>query len=328
MMEDYILAKKIVETRFSQDDNFYPFFVLCIYSLLIVYQDHKDIIEEVFSELDIFIGNDTVHNIMRDNGIEPDDYYGHDDEADAEHNITSYGVSSAGHNYYLKDRKEFVDEKTHPFIICSTLDSTDEEILLTFIHEFGHLIKGRKNDTYVDKGEDYIRYVIRSGLSIYEFRYFPLDDTFDDYNSYEIFDEVINCLQTSEAAEAIIGLDGMPLDPNVLDFYQSLDKEKLRKDQGYAFVTDSFKPLWKVEKFKKIIEENIVLGNINQIIEELEEITGFNYFDELDDRLDKIYELDYFEKTNTLEVQVELHKLDELIQLFIEKSKTAVKRKD
>jgi len=328
MMEEYTLAKQIVETRFSKEDDFYPFFVLSIYSLLIVYHNYQDIIAEVFSELDIFIENDTVPNIMRNNGFDPDDYYGQDEEMDDEYDITSYGVSSTGHNYFLEDKCEFVDDKKHPFIICSTLDSTDEEILLTFIHEFGHLIKGRRNDTYVDKDDDYIRYVIRTGLSIFEFRYFPLDDTYDECNSYEIFDEVVNCLQTTDAAEAIIALDGMPIDSNVLDFYQKLDKDELRKDRGYAFVTESFKPLWKVEKFKKIIEENIVLGNINQMIEELEAITGFNYFDALDEALDKIDELDYFGKTDTLEMQEALRKLDKFIQLFIEKSKSPVKRKD
>ena len=327
-MEDYILAKKIVETRFSKGDDFYPFLVLSVYSLLIVYHDYKDIVADVFSELDIFIENDTVSNIMKNNGFNPDDYYGHDDEVEAENDITSYGVSSSGHNYYLEGGKKFVDEKTHPFIICSALDSTDEEILLTFIHEFAHLIKGRKNGTYVDKEEDYIRYVIRTGLSIFEFRYFPEDNTFDECNSYEILDEVVNCLQTTDAAEAIVALDGMPLDQNVLDFYKTLDKDELRKDRGYTFVTDSFKPLWRVEKFKRIIEENIVLGNINQIIEELEKITGFNYFDALDEKLDKIDELDYFGKTDTLGMQWELHKLEELIKLFAEKSKAPVKRKD
>lgn len=329
MEENYILAKRIVSSRFKSEDDFYPFFVLCVYGVLSSYSDSKEIIEILFLNMDIFIKDDHVNKIMRDNGFDPEDYYGSDIDEDTDDiEDFTFGLSIIGHNYSLNSSgKEFIYEKENPAIICSTLFSSDTNIVMTFIHEFGHLIKGVINGTYLTKDDDYIGYVIRTGLDIFEFRYYPETDEYWEDSSYNLLDEVINCLQTTEAGRAIADLEGIIIDENILIFYKLLDKSQL-VDVGYPCITSKIAPLWDNKIFKKLILENINNGNIDFIIDKFDKLTFSGGFDKLDDLILKVDELDINGKRDSPEMYRTSKKIEKIITMFNNNSKLLVKRRD
>lgn len=317
MEEDYILAKDLALKIANEDEVMYPFFVLGIYGIIRVFNKHKDIVEEIIEKVDIFIDNKPINEIMRNNGINPDEYFGNDTgDSIEEGEVCSYAVSSNGHNYILCNGEEFVDEKGKPFIICSTLRSNDTDVLLSFIHELAHLVKGEVNSTYLTQDEESFGYVIRCGLSIFEFGYYPKDDDYYEANSYEMIDEAINCSQTSEAGRAILELDGIIPDRNINNFFNILDKNELVIDRGYQEVTAAFKPLWSNKVFHSLISDNVVLGNIDFIIDEFNKITGEDSFNRFDDLLFKIDELDYFNKNDCEEMTITKANVQEIINRF------------
>lgn len=319
VIENYVLAKKIAYDKVGEDSKFYPLFVLCIYGLLCKYQKYKKEVEEIILDTIILIDNKSVNKIMRDAGLNPDEYFGSelgDVCPDDYENSNFYrGISIPGDNY-VTNGEEFVNEKSAPYIICSTLAANEAQLMLTLMHEAGHLIKGKINNTYTTQGDDYLGYVIRSGLSIYEFRYYPEDDTFLEENSYEIFDEVINCLQTTDAAMDVLAIDGIIPDKDIQVFLDTVDKNVLKEDLAYEACTGLLKQLWKNDTFKRIIEDNIVIGNINKIIEEFDSILGEDSFDNLDDLLMIIDRLDSENKNNCEEMKKIIKKVFTIIEEF------------
>lgn len=319
VIENYVLAKKIASDKVGEDSKFYPLFVLCIYGLLCKYQKYKKEVKEVFLDTIILIDNKSVNNIMREAGLNPCEYFGSelgDVCPDDYENSNFYrGISIPGDNY-VTNGEEFINEKSDSYIICSTLAANEAQLMLTLIHEAGHLIKGKINYTYKTQGDDYIGYVIRSGLSIYEFRYFPDDDTFSEENSYVIFDEVINCLQTTDAAMDVLAIDGIIPDKDIQDFLDTVDRNVLKEDLAYETCTELLKQLWKNDTFKAIIEDNIVIGNIDKIIGEFDNILGEDNFDNLDDLLMTIDKLDCENKNNYDEMKITTKKVFTIIEEF------------
>lgn len=307
MEENYILAKDIAKVKVGEESLFYPLFVLCIYGLLCKFHKYKEIVEDVFLDTIILIGDKTVNQMMRDEGLDPSEYLGSelgdvlpDDKEKANF---SRGISISGINYVLCHRKEWVNEKNDSYIFCTRNGADEANLMLTLIHEANHLIKGRINDTYKTFGEDYIGYVTRSGLSIYEFCYYPDMGTYSEGVFYGVLDEAINCLQTTDVAGEILAIDGMIPDKGIQDFLDIVDKDGLSKDMGYEAVTEALEALWKNNSFRKIIEENIVDGEIDKIIEEFDSIMGEGSFDDLDDLLLIIDKLDEENKNNSIEMR-------------------------
>lgn len=324
MEENYILAKKIVSKRFEENHEFYSFFVLAIYGVLSVFKNYKDLVCEIFDEVLILIGNKSVVEIMEDNGISVDEIFGI--EADCEEICQTQAISK-GRNEYIYTDEGFINLNNEPFIVCTTYyNDSWGNILTSFIHEFAHLVKGTLNSTYTTKGDDYIGYVIRNGLSVYDFRYYPENDDYSEDISYDIFDEVINCCQTTDAGKNILDLKGIITDKNILEFLKLLNKKNLI-DTGYEDASNAFKPLWKNEVFRTLINDNIVLGNINLIKEEFDKICSFGSYDKFDDLLNKIDELSFFRKRNSKEMFDTKIEIKKMIDLFNKKTKGYEKKK-
>lgn len=325
MNDDYILAKEIVNERFDIEERQYPLFFLCVYGLLRKFKKYKNLVKEVFLETTILIGNKSIGEILLENGMNPEDFFGFDE--DEENNNITQGVSTAGNNFVLIDGEQFVNEKIDPLIVCSTINADNTILLMTLIHEFAHLIKGKINTTYLTYDDDYFGYLIRTGLSIYEFRYYPTTNTYSEEVSYSIFDEVINCLQTTDICQEILELEGISTEENIQSFFRTINKNNFISDMSYESATTSLHSLWENTTFRNLIENNILEGNIETIIESFDKILGESSFDLLDDLLLTIDDLDIDNKNESLEMQEAVGKVLKLTNSFNDKTKSIRKIK-
>lgn len=324
MMEKYELAKEIASIYFDEDYEMYPFFVLANYGILSVFKDYKDIILKIAQKVDICIADLPTNEIMKRRGFNPDDFFGNEDGEIVDENISCcHGVSSSGNNY-VWNGKEFINEKYSPFIYCTTINSSDTGLLMSFMHEFIHLVKGENNNTYLFENDDSLGFVIRCGISIFKSEYFPNikdENNFFYYNSYEIFDEAINCSQTEEAGRAILELEGQIPDKSIRDFFDQLDKAELTRDDGYVEACSAFKGLWKNQVFHDLISDNIVEGYIDYIIEEFNKIVGEDAFDTFDELLFKVDELACLGKEDSDEMTYTKREVQKMIDIFNENTK-------
>ena len=126
--------------------------------------------------------------------------------------------------------------------------------------------------------------------------------------------EAINVLETCEMSESLLMLDGIIPDKDVSDFYNGLDKDKLCSPEGYENVISLFKPLWDNKYFHDLIEDNIVEGNLNEIITGYENIMGENSFEDFAILLD-----DYDDETSMYDTPLKIDKLENSIISTINK---------
>jgi hypothetical protein len=281
MIENYILAKSLTLKKYSYNDKHFPLILLGLYGLLTKYNNYKDIIKEVFLNTDIYILEENIFKVLKDLGKDLNSYIGEVDE-----NETFYGISDSNKYVIIEnnDAKLITDK---PLIICNEKISTPNILLNTFIHEMSHLIKSNKNDVYLNKTKKEISYAIRSGLSFYYYKYNLRNKETKEQIIFSLLDEGINSLQTNDAMQEIKCLENIIPDENVNNFFKTIDFNQ--KDYGYNDVVDLLTPFWNLTSFKKIIEDNIIIGKITNII---------NYFDE------NIYK-DSLEKLDKLLIEID-----------------------
>ena len=151
--------------------------------------------------------------------------------------------------------------KQNPKMFYSKTSNNANINLIAITHESSHIIKGLKN--FLSILPDNSGIFIRNGFFI---EFYETDGN-DIYTRqfHSIFDEVINVLQTSDMMNAIKQIDRTKLDNNVLEFFNSLDLKTLDKPYGYSDYTSLVEPLWKNKRFKNIIEEAAVEGNLEYV---------------------------------------------------------------
>ena len=287
MEENYILACKTVLNKFSKDNEYYSLFVLSLYGLFSKYPNYKDIIIDIFNNVDIYINNKTVDKIIKKNKLNSS--FTGDNRKNR--NFTS-AISSNKYSFYIEDGKRIGVEEDNAYIVCSTKLCNPTELLNVFIHEMNHLIKSYKNFYKLISTEDYFGYCSRNGISTCYYYYYPLEDKLVEIEYYNILDENINTIQTTEIMEEIIALDGIVPDKKIQSFIDSLDKDLFSTDFGYDATTYLVRPLWDNSNFKNLVESNIVEGNIEEIINSFDNVLGNDSFLDLADSLDDIDELD------------------------------------
>ena len=79
--------------------------------------------------------------------------------------------------------------------------------------------------------------------------------------------------------ESLLMLDGIIPDDDVKIHYDTLDKELMHDDIGYELVTKEIRPLWENETFKRLIEDNIMIGNLAEIISSFDSVLGEEAFE-------------------------------------------------
>ncbi len=289
MVENYLLATKTIEKKLSKDHPMYPFMVCSLYGLLQKYNKNKELVIDLINKTDIIIEPGTVEEILERHSIEQDTTNPiHDDEAS---HIDTKGASNQGHTFVTDDNGEIYYKRERPFIICSTNNTNMSCLLNTFCHEMGHLIKGEQSSAYNYQDNGYNVFVIRTGLAHYVYAYNGDYTELTFSPNYSILDEAINCIQTTDIMQEILSLKEIIEDEHILKFLQSLDQDFLGEDHGYEDICLLVRELWKRDSFKSIIEDNLVLGNIELVIDEYDKIMGKGQFDRMSERLDDIFNL-------------------------------------
>lgn len=290
MDENLALAYKIVDKRFSKDEKNYGIYVLGCYGLLSKFGDeYSPLIEDFFSECEFYVDDKPLSQLTAQANFEVDN----DDD------ITKVALSCNGHSFSVENNTieyEVIPKK----IFCCTSNNDNNDILNCFIHEGSHIIKSYVNA--IKEYDDKKKLTIRCGIALHDF-YFVNDELYAEEHNI-MLDEVINVFQTTDMMMKIRDLDVNLLDDAVLKFYNTLNLDTMQAHLGYEFYVFLTEKLWENEKFKSLIEKNILTGDVEGVALEFDQVTGrdnsfydmaycLDYigFEEDDDR---IYELSNF----------------------------------
>lgn len=279
MEECYIRAKNLISSKYDDTHPYYNMFLIALTTLLYKYKDYSFLVEKVFNDTDIYIIYDSIRNILKDKNIDIVSFLEEEDEIDEGINST-YGVSSLGYSFKIEDN-ELVKCKENSFIICSSKCSS-ATLLNTFIHEFNHLVKSSINSIESNN----LEYSIRSGISYYRCRYDNKRDILYEYNYYDVLDEVINVIETTEMLQNIELLEVE--DESVKHYLGILDDKELNTDFGYTLCVKLIRPLWNNPTFRSLIEDNIIDGNTLNIIKSFDEVLGEGSFTRIAEYLEDI----------------------------------------
>ena len=288
-MNSLIVAKKIVEKKYNKNNPYYPMYILSLYGIIKKYKD-IDLIEKVFLTTDIYIEEDSISNILKNHNINCFDY-----EESEEENNTIFGISTNNHNFNMTEEGDFFFQEENPFLICSIKECNPTILLNTFIHELLHLIKSNRNSfNYEQKDKDFF-YSIRCGIAYYDYTYTSYDDTLSSIEYFDTIDEAINVIDTSEVINYIYEIKDLIDNKLLSNYLNSLDDKVLLKDSGYEEVVPLIRKLWQIDSFKESINNNILDGNIEDIINNFDNYTYKGAFLKLANLIDKI---DFLEISN------------------------------
>lgn len=132
-----------------------------------------------------------------------------------------------------------------------------------------------------DENEDVTTYSLRTGLNTHYYYYDKVRGNLWENDDFDLLDEIINVMQTTELTEHVFALEKFIEDEDILDYLHSLDHSEARRDFGYEYGVILLRPLWNDELFRQIIEDDIVLGNVSRIAEKYDYIMGNNTFEGL-----------------------------------------------
>ena len=289
MVEYYNLAIQTVSKKVDKKHPMYPFMVSALYGLLSKYEGYESIIIPLFRTTDIIFEKGYVQDILKKYNLGEDlvDFV-HDDGSNKS---STHGVSNQGHSFITDEEGKVHYLKERPFLACSISNTNMSMLLNTFCHEMGHLIKGEVNGFYHTKEDGNDIYVIRNGLSHYVYNYQ------EDYTkllftqSAAILDEAINCIQTTDVMKEVLSLKDITNDKRILEFLNGLDSSYLLEDHGYEDICILVREFWKHPTYRDSIEDNIVIGNVDQIVNDFDSILGEGSFEQVSLILDKIYHL-------------------------------------
>lgn len=271
MDELFLEARKIVGKRYSEDNPNYFYILFSCYALLTKYIDCKDLVEYYILNTNVVIEKDEVEKVLLIN-------MGKEGASLFLENEDYHGVTFDGMNF--EEGRVIVSE---PYILISSNISNDE-VLITLVHEFSHLIKSFFK-SYSYNSSNYLK--VRCGLAYTETWN---DDTIKAQNA--VFDEIINTLQTKDMTEKIKNVNLEILNKKEKEFIRTLDFATLDRISGYDEVTSLLEDIWKEEEFKNIFEDDLVLGNISNIKDSFNSFIDSDLFDTLSMALDNYFYLE------------------------------------
>lgn len=274
MEEHYLYAKQILHHKYH-DSPFYPMFVVSMFALLEKYPDYLNLITYLFLSTKIYIEDDSVGAILERYEI---NYVTFDE--DNKNRYETLGISIPQDVVNIVNKK-LVRETKSPVIVCSSYHVSPTVLLNTFIHEMNHLVKGSLHAFSMRHVDNTTICSSRIGINTRYYQHQQGEDDFLITNEFEILDEVINTLQTTELMHSVFQLDGMIPDYSIQNYLNRLNQWEGLKDQGYEDVTKLLKPLWDNPTFRKMIEDVLVEGNISSMIQEYNSIMGDGSFEEL-----------------------------------------------
>lgn len=286
----YVKARSAVIKKLGRNYEFFPLVTLGLCALLYKYKEHEKDILELFKKMDLYLDEDDVYSIIKKNNIKRlavDEEY---ENTLNEHSIICSGLSCTGKfcDYF---KGKVIPVYSNPVLICECSYSSFRT-LNNFLHEFNHLVKSIENGFEVYNEKDRIGYSVRTGVEMNTTLFCPETKSTVEIIDFSSLDEAINVCEVTEMTESLLILDGIIPDSDVASYYDTLDKDKMIIDEGYDAVVKLFRPLWENKVFHNLIEENIYIGNFNEIINGFENITGDNSFEDfailLDDYDDEV----------------------------------------
>ncbi len=291
MEEDYYTAYHIVSYKYDEDYPYFSFLVVALYALLHYYSEYKDIILKLFQNVDIYIEDDSVFNILKKHHIEP---IGFDEEEEELENSTNevFAISSRGDTFDIDEDGNTSFGEEPLYIACRYHNSSVGKALNNFIHEFSHLVKCQKNSLKVEETEEATIYKIRCGINILCYTYDKDKDIVHKLDFFSVLDEAINVIQTTEMMQEIASLKEFVREDSIKDFLNHISEKDYTNDLGYSTCVKAIRPLWDNNQFRESVKEHIVKGSINSIFEDFDAILGEDTFEYLGDSLDELDDLE------------------------------------
>ena len=289
------LTKQIIDENYEHDDELYGTLFLTCYGMISKYgEEYSSLINKLFTLTTFIIEDKPLKEILSNSIDTPDGLY-NGEELDTEDEETP-AVSYPGDYIWFDDNGQVLYEKANPIVFCSTYDRSYNDILNALIHEASHILKGLMNYIKID---DHNFFTIRSGLYVFGAKLLP-DGTIQDIDENLVLDELINVFQTTGAMNEIGKLQGIELDPVVQKEFNKIDLEETDLLLGYNQCIRAFRPLWNNERFKGVVEENIITGRIDKIRDDFNEVVGNNYFTTLSRYFNLLYYADTEEEIKSL----------------------------
>lgn len=247
------------------------------------------IIDVAYDTLFVF-GNQPVEELAKDYNIDPS-LVATVENAEGNESFCA-GCYNPGYSVYIFPDK-IVVEDSGPFILCSLAKCGPTQIFDTFIHEFNHLIKWKNKGLIHESDENQDICRIRVGLNI---QLYTLDKDTGEYtkeNAFVTLDECVNVLQTAEIKKLIYSYkDILSTDEDIAEYVASLNEESINTEFGYGTCVDIFKRLWANEKYKKILEADLISGDIDNTVDTF---NGETYDGALADLADYLDDIDFLE---------------------------------
>lgn len=267
------LAKEIVSSCCSNDDSLYGTMFLICYGMLAKFGDvYSPLIRKLFLTTEVVVDDKPITTLLDECGYSPEDLYGGEDLNNQY--FTTSAVSFPGDDIWFEDDGRVRYYRNRPELFCSTTGKDYNEVLNSLVHEFCHLLKGMVN--YI-KMDDFNFFSIRSGLNVFGGK-IDQNGELQQFDENLILDEVINVFQTTDTMMEIGKLNGIMLPDEVRCCFLKLDLNRMNELYGYDYGTAPLKKLWANPHFKSVVEENIIIGKIDKIRDDFNEMVGRNYF--------------------------------------------------
>ena len=292
------LARDIVEKRFSFDDENYGLFVCGCFCLLGKYGDtFLSLVEKVFNESNFVISDDNVLKLAEEMGINEFSF------ADLDSNELKFidGLSFNGIHYYFNYDGKVNKDFSNPVVIISSIGMNNNILLNTFIHEVNHLIKSQIDAEFC---EEFNFYSVRCGLSLYEVNY--SNGILIDNNLFNTLDEIINVYQTTDMMIYLEELKDLNFNDNIGKFLSMIDYSSLDLLSGYNGLVEVFNDLWDNDEFRNIVEDDIITGNLDNIVNNFNNIMGRDCFLEFSNLCDEFACVESVEEYKSFENDVNL----------------------
>lgn len=287
MEENYLLAKQTVDEKFDSTNKYYYMYICALFGFFMKYPDNKDLVIDAFKKTKIIIEDKTIIEIQNDYGL---NLLSEEELAVQDASVCiNHAISDIGFSHYIEDGK-LQTIHTAPLIVCSTFNISDETLLNSFVHELNHIIKGSIN-SFGSKSDDTVSTCYnRTGLSYTIFSYDKSADTLTETEFYSILEELINVFQTTEVLGYILMLDGIVPDENFQKYFDKLNKDEMKKNNGYEKCSELFHRVWENDVLKNILEKHLIDGQLTEVSNEFNDAVGMECFDTLADWFD---DLDY-----------------------------------
>ena len=311
------IAQDIVNQRFSIADDLYGTMFLVCYGLIANYGDvYEPIIRRLIRTTELFIADRPLTELLDEGGYGGSEYL-QEENLDNDYFSTA-ALSFAGDDYWFEDGA-IRYYRNRPNLFCSTTGMSYTEMLNAIIHEFGHLLKSSINYINTDNST---HFTMRSGIHIFGGK---VDESgqLHEFSEHQSLDEVINVFQTRDAMREIAKLEGVILPEVVQVDFDKLDSEQIDDLYGYEACCIPMIPLWENEHFRGIVSENIIIGKLDRIRNDFNEMVGRNYFNMLSRHLNLIEYADDEEEVKNLTSFI-----NTIVRIYNLRSKSFEKKKD